>query len=146
MATGHRPVNLAKDGTDIYDCSRATSPGVDWEEVNGMNGDSKTETRTRPRIYPYFQYLPYKVETQNERLANLNEILKHLYVAIEAGDFAPGAVHWTRELRNWLQLKFDPPKSTRVKLAKLYYELSLAPGIEHAVADRLASMFMVLTK
>jgi proteasome activator subunit 4 len=65
---------------------------------------------------------------------------------VSAGDFAPGAVHWTREIRGWLSLKFDLPRSTRVKLVNLYYELALAPGLDYLVAERFASMFMVLTK
>lgn len=100
----------------------------------------------KERTYPYFRYLPYKTEDETERQGNLDEILKHLYVAVEAGDLAPGAAHWTRELRNWLGLKFRPSKEQRVKLVKLYYELSLAPGIDTSTADRFASVFMVLTK
>jgi len=33
-----------------------------------------------------------------------------------------------------------------VKLVNLYYELALAPGLDYLVAERFASMFMVLTK
>ena len=73
-------------------------------------------------------------------------MIKHLYVAVAAGDFVPGAVHWTREIRGWMSLKFDLTKQQRLALVKLYYELALAPGLEYAVAERFASMFMVLTK
>ena len=107
-----------------------------------MDGDRPFRVKT----YPYFRYLPYQIEDEAERQKNLGEILKHLYVAIEAGDFAPGAVHWTREIRNWLGLKFQISKEQRITLVKLYYELSLAPGIDTAAADRFASMFMTLTK
>ena len=130
------------DGTKENDISRATSPG-------GLapNGEgSRKVTRSRPRTYPYFRYLPYEVESELERQQNLDEITSHLYVALEAGDFASGAQHWTRELRSWLQLKFEPTKEQRIKLVKLYYELALAPGIDLPVLERFASMFMVLTK
>ncbi|KAI9791333.1 MAG: hypothetical protein M1835_000422 [Candelina submexicana] len=122
--------------------SRASSPGADWQGTDGLDH----QTRYRPRTFPYLRYLPYDVEDESERLRSFDEILKHLYIAVEAGDFAPGAVHWTRELRSWLGLKFDPPRAARVKLVKLYYELSLAPGIDPSVAERFSSMFMVLTK
>ncbi|RMZ89820.1 hypothetical protein DV736_g2949, partial [Chaetothyriales sp. CBS 134916] len=108
--------------------------------------DSATDGRTRPRTYPYFSTLPYAVEDEARRQHDLAEILKHLYVAVQSGDFAPGAVHWTRELRSWLSLKFDPTKEQRVALVQLYYELALAPGIDPGVAERFASMFMILTK
>lgn len=101
---------------------------------------------TRERTYPYFRYLPYKIEDEAERQKNFNEILKYLYIAVEAGDLAPGAIHWTRELRNWLGLKFRPSKEQRTTLVKLYYELALAPGVDIGTADRFSSMFMVLTK
>lgn len=100
----------------------------------------------RERTFPYFSYLPYRIEDEAERQKNFQEILKHLYVAVEAGDLAPGAIHWTRELRSWLGLKFRPSKEQRVTLTKLYYELALAPGVDIGTADRFASMFMVLTK
>lgn len=130
----------SKDGLDS---SRVSSPGG---EGDLCNGGSTQITRNRPRTYPYFRYLPYKVEDEAERQRNFGEILKLLYIAVEAGDFSPGAVHWTREMRNWLSLKFDPTKEQRLKLVKLYYELALAPGIDVTAAERFSSMFMVLTK
>ena len=134
------------DGTNGNDISRATSPGGEPRDTNGVTDETEKLSRNRPRTYPYFKYLPYDVEDDAERQKNFDEILKHLYVAIEAGDFSPGAVHWTRELRSWLGLKFDPTKEQRVTLVRLYYELALAPGIEVTVSERFASMFMVLTK
>lgn len=133
-----------KHGSEI---SRATSPGGAAPVDNGQETDAEHQAkRNRPRTFPYFTTLPYPVEDEAQRQQNLTEILKHLYIAIQAGDFTPGAVHWTRELRSWLSLKFDPTKDQRVKLVKLYYELALAPGIEPGVAERFASMFMLLTK
>ncbi|KAL7276003.1 Proteasome activator BLM10 [Rhizina undulata] len=118
--------------------SGATSPGAEWRD----DDEGDLQTRYRPRTYPYFKYLPYEIEDEVERQKNLEEIVKYLYISIEAGDFAPGAVHWSRELRNWLGLKFDPPRKTRVKLVKLYFELALAPGLDPTVSERFASMFM----
>ncbi|KAF2841785.1 hypothetical protein M501DRAFT_1007922 [Patellaria atrata CBS 101060] len=133
------------NGNDI---SRATSPGGAYREANGApNGyDPDKLARSRPRTFPYERYLPYKTEEPSVREESLEVFIKHLYIAVSAGDFAPGAVHWTREIRGWLQLKFDLPKDIRIKLAKLYYELALAPGLDYLVAERFASMFMVLTK
>ncbi|KAL8672872.1 MAG: hypothetical protein Q9168_002681 [Polycauliona sp. 1 TL-2023] len=124
--------------------SGATSPGVGGSKDSNM--ENRQDTRNRPRTYPYFRYLPYQVEDDAQRQNNLQDIINHLYVAIEAGDFTPGALHWTREIRNWLGLKFDPTKEQRIRLVKLYYELALAPGLDSTAAERFASMFMVLTK
>jgi len=127
---------------NFHNMPRATSA----EQPLVLNGKGEPKARVRPRTYPYFKYLPYTTEDEPARERNLREILDHLYIAVEAGDFSPGAVHWTRELRAWISLKFDPTRTERVNLVKLYYELSLAPGIDPNVAERFASMFMFLTK
>lgn len=121
--------------------SGATSPGAEWPQ-----DAPDSEARYRPRTFPYFRHLPYQVEDEAERQRHLDEITRNLYISIEARDFSPGAVRWTRELRNWLDLKFDPPRETRAKLVKLYYELSMAPGLDSPVAERFASTFMNLIK
>lgn len=129
------------------DVSGATTPGADWRDANGPGGgEDDRDSPRRPRTFPYWTYLPYKVEVDRERQSNLDEILLRLYIAVEAGDFAPGAVHWTRELRSWLGLKYEMSRSLRVNLARFYYGLALAPGIDPGVGDRFASMFMVITK
>lgn len=123
--------------------SRATSPG------NGFSTDAtdmEEEKRYRPRTYPYFDLLPYKVEEETERSAALEEILKQLYIAIEAEDISPGAVHWTRELRSWLSLKFEITRSLRAKLVKIYYMLAMAPGLNWSSGERFESMFRHLLK
>ena len=135
---------IASTGSKSAELSRATSPGATNGHINGF--DAERDSRYRPRTFPYLKYLPYDVEAEPARQRDLQEIITHLYVAVEAGDFSPGAVHWTRELRSWLGLKFDPPIATRIKLVRLYYELALAPGIDPGVAERFASIFMVLTK
>jgi len=123
--------------------SRATSPGLSFT-INGV--ESELEKRYRPRTYPYFKLLPYNVEEEAERNAALEEILKQLYIAIKAEDITPGAVHWTRELKGWLNLKFEITRTLRVKLIKLYYMLSFAPGMDATAADRFESMFRTLLK
>lgn len=133
--------HLIHNGSDAI--SRSTSPGQGWEDANTQTERLK---RYRPRTFPYFKLLPYAVEEEKERNAALQEILKQLYIAVKAEDFAPGAIHWTRELKGWLQLKFEITRELRVKLVKLYYMLALAPGLDPTAADRFSTMFMVLTK
>lgn len=130
------------------DVSGATTPGADWRDANGLINTSEPDkgAQHRQHTFSYWKHLPYDVEMDLERRRNLDEILARLYIAVEAGDFAPGALHWTRELRSWLGLKFDLPKDTRIKIAKLYYVLSLAPGIDPISCERFASMFMIITK
>jgi proteasome activator subunit 4 len=148
-ANGVFHVNIAQGllrnggGSGGDSVSRATSPGLGFST---SEHDLEREKRYRPRTYPYFKLLPYSVEEEAERNNALEEILKQLYIAVKAEDIAPGAVHWTRELRGWLNLKFEITRALRVKLVKLYYMLCLAPGIDSAAADRFESMFRTLTK
>ncbi|KAF2162796.1 hypothetical protein M409DRAFT_26651 [Zasmidium cellare ATCC 36951] len=131
------------------DASRATSPGAPGYRSAGADGadmDIERLGRTRPRVFPYTKYLPYETETREGREQDLDEMIKHLYVSVASGDFVPGAVHWTKEIRGCMSLKFDLTKIQRIALVKLYYELALAPGLEYSVSERFASMFMVLTK
>ena len=77
--------------------SRATSPGGGRTIRGDEDEDAEVARlgRTRPRVFPYARYMPYETETRDKREADLDEMIKHLYVAVAAGDFVPGAVHWT---------------------------------------------------
>ncbi|KAG6036121.1 hypothetical protein E4U41_005765 [Claviceps citrina] len=121
--------------------SRATSPGIPYPK-----SDEDDKKRYRPRTFAYFKQLPFEVEEEQERDAALHGILKQLYIAIKAEDFSPGALHWTRELQAWLTLKFEMTRDVRVKLAKLYYSLALAPGLDSNTADRFLRMVLTLTR
>lgn len=122
-------------------------PSVD-EKLQGTSvlKNPHEPARYAPRVFPYATTLPYETEDDSQRQRILDVIFKHLYISVVAGDLSVGAVHWTKELRAWLSLKFDPTREQRVKLIKLYYELALAPGIEIDTADKFASMFMMLSK
>ncbi|EPS37318.1 hypothetical protein H072_9008 [Dactylellina haptotyla CBS 200.50] len=136
-------LSIGHQGDGIQDISRTTTPGPGWQDESD---DEIKLPRQRQRTFPYTQYLPYSCETEETRLRNLEDITKKLYIAVESGDFAPGALHWSRELRSWLQMKFDLPRHTRAKLVKLFYNLALSRGLTLSVSERFASMFMLLTK
>ena len=109
------------------------------------------QTSTTPDVTPpvkegynYWNHLPYPVEDEATRIANLNDIIGDLYTCIRAGDFETGARTASRQIKRWLHLKFKMPKETRKKLIKLYYELSLTPGIDPSAADTFATMFKLL--
>ncbi|PHH71070.1 hypothetical protein CDD80_5542 [Ophiocordyceps camponoti-rufipedis] len=121
--------------------SRATSPGIPYPKT-----DEDDKKRYRPRTFAYFQQLPFEVEEESERDVALNGILKQLYIALRAQDYSPGALHWTRELQAWLNLKFEMTRELRARLAKLFYSLSLAPGLDANAADRFLRMVITLTR
>lgn len=94
--------------------------------------------------YNYWNHLPYDVEDEATRIQHLNDIIGDLYIAVRAGDFEGGARIASRQVKRWLHLKFKMPKEMRKKLIKLYYELSLTPGIDPSAADTFANMFRLL--
>ncbi|KAL5601027.1 hypothetical protein BROUX41_005856 [Berkeleyomyces rouxiae] len=103
------------------------------------------DRRYRPRTFPYDKHLPYLAEDAEKRDAALKHIYNKLWLSLKAGDIVPGAVRWTRELQAWLNLKFEMPREQRAQLVRLYYELSLAPGLENNVADKFIRMIVALT-
>lgn len=121
--------------------SRTTSPGLPYAK-----SDEDDKKRYRPRTFAYFDQLPFDVEEEQERDGALRGILKHLYIAIKAEDFSSGALHWTRELQAWLTLKFEMTRELRARLAKLYYSLALAPGLDSNAADRFLRMTITLVR
>ena len=127
----------------VEQTSGATSPGAPDSSLQRHGGD---HSRYRPRTFDYNGCLPYATEDRAQQLRNLDEILKNLFICIRSEDWTPGAVLWTRELKAWLALKFDLPTARRVQLVKLFYMLSLAPGLESGVVERFAGIFMSLTK
>lgn len=94
--------------------------------------------------YNYWSHLPYPVEDEAVRISRLNDIIGDLYICVRAGDFEAGARTASRQIKRWLHLKFKMPVETRKKLIKLYYELSLTPGIDPSAADTFANMFKLL--
>ncbi|PHH59714.1 hypothetical protein CDD81_2632 [Ophiocordyceps australis] len=137
-AASHLATSFAK----YEPVSRAMSPAMPASRPD-QDDDKK---RYRPRTFAYFEQLPFDVEEESQRDAALRGILKHLYIAVRAEDFSPGALHWTRELQAWLNLKFDMTRDLRARLARLFYSLALAPGLDHSAADRFLRMVLTLTR
>ena len=90
--------------------------------------------------------LPFEPEPQRVRDELLDNILQRLYVAVRSEDYLTGVLYWSRQLQNWLALKFEMPRSVRARLVRMYYHLSLAPAIDSSVADRLVNMVIILTR
>ncbi|KAH6843209.1 hypothetical protein B0I37DRAFT_214663 [Chaetomium sp. MPI-CAGE-AT-0009] len=141
-AGGAAPPFLSSLLASVETISRATSPGFPC----GEHQHEDDKKRYRPRTFSYYCLLPFDVEDDLHRDAALRGILKNLYISISAEDFSPGALHWTRELQGWLNLKFEMTRELRARLAQLYYHLALAPGLDNNTADRFSRMVITLTR
>lgn len=112
--------------------------------LNNNNQILKSKSEHK-RTFLYGKVLPYKIENKEKQLKNLNEIIKNIYISLAADDFSRAAI-FSKELSNWLNLKFDLPRQTRAKLIKVYYELCTTQGIAQDLQRRFESLFLSLTK
>lgn len=118
-----------------------------------MSASSAVGYRWRERTFPYFESLPYPVESQNEREAHLRHIIKKLYISVKGDDLkgivgnttAPALAYWTRELRSWTELKFDMPLDIRIMLVRFYFSICTG-GIDGANLDLMINMYCYLAK
>ncbi|QSL66846.1 hypothetical protein MERGE_001233 [Pneumocystis wakefieldiae] len=101
------------------------------------NGHKKT--------FLYREILPYNIENKEKQLENLNKITKDIYISLAANDFSKAAI-FSKEINNWLNLKFDLPRQVRIKLVNVYYELCTTQGIPPNNQRRFESLFLSLTK
>ncbi|KAK9455374.1 hypothetical protein V1511DRAFT_500283 [Dipodascopsis uninucleata] len=122
-------------------------PTVDIPRPRSGSPGTDGHIRSRPRTFPYSNVLPYKIESDSTRIEHLNVIVEHIYIAASTDSLStPSIIHWTRELRSWISLKFDMPVSIRSRLSGVYYELALSQGTANNVTEKLIDMFMLLAK
>ncbi|EXK26564.1 hypothetical protein FOMG_16888 [Fusarium oxysporum f. sp. melonis 26406] len=105
-----------------------------------------SEKRYKDRTLDYHSLLPYETESESQADVWLQRIINELYTSIKGHDFRPGALQLTKQLSSWLQLKHEMSRNKRAKLVKLYYWLSLKPGLNHTCSNSFCEMFKTLTK
>ncbi|KAF9396493.1 hypothetical protein CPC16_001175 [Podila verticillata] len=79
--------------------------------------------------------LPYGNSLAAEASEMLSNIIHHLGLSLKAEDWAPGAVYWAKQLNQYLDLKYTLPRETRVGLAKVFFELTVAPGMDSTMVE-----------
>ncbi|KAG0225196.1 hypothetical protein B0O80DRAFT_458867 [Mortierella sp. GBAus27b] len=79
--------------------------------------------------------LPYGHDLAHEATDMLSNIIYHLGLCLKAADWAPGVIHWAKQLDLYLDLKYKLPKDTRIALAKVFWELTLAPGMDATMIE-----------
>ncbi|CCJ28220.1 unnamed protein product [Pneumocystis jirovecii] len=124
----------------MYRCSELT------ESNSSNNNNPILESKNNyKRTFLYQELLPYKVQSEEKQLENLNEIIKNIYISLAANDFFKASI-FSKELNNWLNLKFDLPSQIRTKLVNVYYELCTTQGIAPGPQKNFESLFLSLTK
>ncbi|KAJ3576138.1 hypothetical protein NP233_g640 [Leucocoprinus birnbaumii] len=108
-------------------------------EATGVN-DELEKLKNLARL------LPYSIEPESQMQETLDLIIRRICQAVEAQDYDVGFLQWDTMLSFWITLKYPIPKDKRVKLAKLYFELSIVPGMSIQVVASCADGFRLLTK
>lgn len=95
-------------------------------EVEVMEVDDQS---TVPGWQTYVNSLPYQCESYEEMQAKLEEIVGKIYICAKSRNWLQ-LTTWDGVLQCWLLMKYPMAKTCRAKLVRLYYDLSLLPGIE----------------
>ncbi|KAJ1028660.1 hypothetical protein NDA16_001826 [Ustilago loliicola] len=148
------------DDDDVLEVDSPMEPAVDLDEdedeempVLNLDGDgpsrssqpakkSKGENRHLQLDYP--QSLPYTCESLEEFDARLDHIIRRLVDCVRTKDYDIGFVQWNHRLQCLLSLKYPILRKTRARLARLYYELAVLPGLNTRCIELAANMCMTL--
>ncbi|THV06091.1 hypothetical protein K435DRAFT_44420 [Dendrothele bispora CBS 962.96] len=108
--------------------------------------DSKTDDHYLQKLKTYAQSLPYSIEPHSKMMEMLDFILRRIVQCVEAKDLDVGLMQWDSMLTYWTMLKYPIPKEKRVAIAKIYFYLSITPGMPTQVVATCADGFKVLTQ
>ncbi|GJE87739.1 proteasome-substrate-size regulator, mid region domain-containing protein [Phanerochaete sordida] len=100
---------------------------------------SATDDRQRATLQSYLDSLPYECEPVEDMQAKLEYIVGKIAVCAKSKNWLV-LTTWDGALQCWLLMRYPVPKTTRARLARLYYELCLVPGLEPRVIRSWADM------
>ncbi|EPQ28803.1 uncharacterized protein PFL1_03606 [Pseudozyma flocculosa PF-1] len=103
---------------------------------------AKVENRKAQMDYP--ESLPYPCESLDEFDRRLDEIIRRLVDCVRTKDFDVGLRRWTYHLKCLMSLKYPMLRQTRARLARLYYELAVLPGLETRLVQLASEVCMSL--
>ncbi|KAL7748215.1 Proteasome activator BLM10 [Sorochytrium milnesiophthora] len=83
---------------------------------------------------------------QEEASLLLTDIKTSLTECLQAASFRPGMVYWTKQLSNYLDLKYPLSRQDRARLASMYYELTIAPDMDPTLMELWANTCTRLIK
>ncbi|KAF9535513.1 hypothetical protein CPB83DRAFT_841889 [Crepidotus variabilis] len=111
------------------------------EDIEDPGGDRYME-----KLKEYAKSIPYAIEPYSTALELLDFFTIRLIQSVEAKDFDIGFLQWDSMLTYWLMLKYPLPKERRIKLAKLYFHLSITPGMPAQMIATCADGFKAFTR
>lgn len=147
---------LAEFTSDTMEDDEMSVPDSPLESGEMSPKQVAATDRQRANLQTYLDALPYECESVEEMQAQLEYIVGKIAVCAKSKNWLvlttwDGALQWyvAQLLRtsprcshrgSWLLMRYPIPKTTRAKLARLYYELCLLPGLEPRVIRSWADM------
>ncbi len=148
------------DDDEILEVDSPMEPAIDIdededEEMALLNLDGTTPDRSqqpakkakgenRHLQLDYPQSLPYVCESIEEFDARLDHIIRRLVDCVRTKDYDIGLIQWNHRLQCLLALKYPILRKTRARLARLYYELAVLPGLNTRCVELAANMCITL--
>ncbi|GAA6033408.1 hypothetical protein JCM8097_006736 [Rhodosporidiobolus ruineniae] len=137
------------DDEDIEELHLPVTPSPAFERANpfdnlygkGKSPQKKRRRLIRPKEKPrseqldYPQSLPYEAESLEEMDQKLEVIVRRLVDCVRAKDYDVGFVQWNHRLECWISLKYPMRRDLRARLARLYFEISVLPGLDARLVD-----------
>ncbi|KAI0322289.1 hypothetical protein OF83DRAFT_1094493 [Amylostereum chailletii] len=111
------------------------------DDINNASGD-----RYLLKLKSFARALPYSIESNAKMQSLLNFICKRIIQAVEAKDYDPGFLQWDSMLTYWSYLRYPIPKEKRIQMVKLYFYLSVTPGMPLHVVATCADALDTLTR
>lgn len=143
------------DDDDVLEVDSPMEPAIDIDEdedeevpILSLDGVPQPAKRLKPENrnlqLDYPNSLPYTCETLEEFDARLDHIIRRLIDCVRTKDYDIGLVQWNHRLQCLLSLKYPILRKTRARLARLYYELAVLPGLNTRCIELAANMCMTL--
>ncbi|GAA5854935.1 hypothetical protein JCM8547_004128 [Rhodosporidiobolus lusitaniae] len=142
------PVDDDFDDEDIDELHLPATPSPAFERANPFDGlygkkspQKKRRRLVRPKEKPrseqldYPKSLPYEAEGLEEMDQKLEVIVRRLVDCVRAKDYDVGFVQWNHRLECWTSLKYPMRRDLRARLARLYFEIAVLPGMDARLVD-----------
>ncbi|GAA6008845.1 hypothetical protein JCM10207_001745 [Rhodosporidiobolus poonsookiae] len=143
------PVDDDFDDEDIDELHLPATPSPAFERANPFDTAftskrspiKKRRRLIRPKEKPrseqldYPNSLPYEAESLEEMDEKLELIVRRLIDCVRAKDYDVGFVQWNHRLECWISLKYPMRRDLRARLARLYFDLAVLPGLDARLVD-----------
>ncbi|KAJ3973169.1 hypothetical protein EV361DRAFT_980091 [Lentinula raphanica] len=113
---------------------------------NNASDEAQDDDRYIQKLQCYAKSLPYSIEPYSKMMSMLDFIILRLVQCVEAKDYEVGLLQWDSMLSYWNMLKYPIPKDRRISLAKIYFHVSITPGMPAQIIATCADGFKMLTQ